>query len=87
MSNTLIHKEFQGENTDIETLECLQYGLRATLTRKHGQNRITAMFTDIDSGENLDQIMFFDDYFKALKAAKSFVLSVHPSTLGQESTW
>lgn len=78
----MIHTEQQTNDTDFECFESFEYGLRATLTRKHGQERITVRFICIDSGHEVAK-MFFTDYFEAVKAAKCFVLGVKSSMLAR----
>jgi len=78
----MIHTEQQTDGTDYECFESYEYGLRATLARKIGQERITVRFICIDSGSEVAK-MFFTDYFDAVKAAKSFVLGIKPTMLAR----
>ena len=78
----MVHTEQQTDDTDFECFESYEYGLRATLTRNIGQERITVRFIDIDSGGEVAK-MFFTDYFEASKAAKSFVLGIKPTILAR----
>jgi len=72
----MIHTKRQTKNSDIEIFEHDEDGdggLRATLTRKHGQVKIDVRFVDVESGGEVAR-QFYTDHFEAATAAKCFVL-------------
>lgn len=83
----MIFREYQTEDSDVEVFEFDEDGfggLRATLTRKHGQKRIDARFIDAESGGEVAR-MFFTDYFEAATAAKCFVYGIRSAARIEET--
>jgi len=78
----MIFREYQTEDTDVETFESIEDSLKATITRRHGKKHMLVRCFDTQEGQ---QVHFaeFADYFAARLHAKCFVLSINPVLLAR----